>query len=152
MPESETELIGGMSVQEIGRAYRVDEGLAVLRMHEPLWLKGHREAGGVLIAVLYAEGGVASDTDGLINASLFTERSLPPPLNAISYPMPSGTYFHVLMNALSWNHAMFNYNEWTQLVKIPFLILSGAVLWGILRVFVPIILNAIALLRRLSPI
>ena len=32
MPESETELIGGMSVQEVGRAYRVDEGLAFRRV------------------------------------------------------------------------------------------------------------------------
>ena len=98
------------------------------------------------------ETSVSNPNASLISASLFSEQSLPWPLNSVQYPLPSGSYFILLFNALTWNHAMFNYNEWTQIIRTPFLIVSGAVLWGILRVFVPIIINAVALLRRLSPI
>lgn len=99
----------------------------------------------------YLEGS-EPNTVSLINVQLFREFSLPPPLNFIQFPIPSGNFFVTLFNAMLWNFAMFESDPWMQLVKIPFWVLSGGTVWGVWKIMGPMLLNAVGLLRRLSPL
>lgn len=97
------------------------------------------------------EGGLKAN-EHIINAQLYTDHSLPAPFNIIRFPLPSGSFFSLLFTIIAWDYAMFYNNQWMSYIRLPFLLVSGAVLWGVLTVMVPIALNAISTMRRFIPI